>query len=264
MERNEHRQRWAARLSRASELLHQHTALARALQLYRATLEFQQNLALKSNLTFDATVPLREQIDLSEVSNAIPAILSLGLAYGTETLHGAAQDLQQMGESAWRRILSAALAGSSSLAATEDFYARACLQPVAENLQLQLSRDENHSGDTCPACGALPQAAVLRPEGEGASRWLLCSLCFCEWPFRRLVCAWCGEEDKEKLPRYSNDEWPYVHVEACDTCRHYLKAIDLSIDGLAVPLVDEAALAVLDVWATDRGYTKIIRNLLGF
>jgi hypothetical protein len=36
------------------------------------------------------------------------------------------------------------------------------------------------------------------------------------------------------------------------------------VDGLAVPLVDEVGLAVYDVWATDRGYTKIVPNLLGF
>jgi len=264
MERNEHRRRWAVRISRASELLEQHTAVVPALRLYRATLEFQQNLALQSNQIFDPQVPLREQIDLSEVSAAIPAILSLGLARGTETLKRAAQDVRQSGESAWRCILNAALTGNSSLTATEDFFVRACLQPVAENLQLQLSRDANYYGSACPACGGLPQVAVLRPEGEGSSRWLQCSFCWCEWPFRRLVCAWCGEEDKEKLPRYSNEEWPYVHVEACDTCKHYLKAIDMSIDGFAVPIVDEAALAVLDVWANDCGYTKITRNLLGF
>jgi hypothetical protein len=33
---------------------------------------------------------------------------------------------------------------------------------------------------------------------------------------------------------------------------------------LAVPLVDEAAFSVLDVWATDRHYTKIVPNLMGF
>ena len=53
-------------------------------------------------------------------------------------------------------------------------------------------------------------------------------------------------------------------VEACDNCQRYFKAVDMTIDGLAVPLVDEAALAVLDVWASGLGYTKIIRNMIGF
>jgi len=38
----------------------------------------------------------------------------------------------------------------------------------------------------------------------------------------------------------------------------------MTVDGLAVPLVDEAAFSVLDVWANDRGYKKIVPNLLGF
>jgi FdhE protein len=106
--------------------------------------------------------------------------------------------------------------------------------------------------------------AVLKPEGEGARRSLLCSFCLCEWSFRRVICPWCGEEDRERLPHYCSEEWTHVHIEACDTCKHYLKAVDLSVNGLAVPIVDEAALAVLDVWASERGYVKIIPNLIGF
>jgi hypothetical protein len=39
--------------------------------------------------------------------------------------------------------------------------------------------------------------------------------------------------------------------------------VDLTIEGRAIPLVDEVALAVLDVWAAEHGYTKIARNLMG-
>ncbi len=66
------------------------------------------------------------------------------------------------------------------------------------------------------------------------------------------------------MPRYSAAEYPYVYVEACDRCKQYLKTVDLTLDGRAVPVVDEMALAVLDVWAADHGYTKIIPNLAGF
>jgi FdhE protein len=50
-------------------------------------------------------------------------------------------------------------------------------------------------------------------------------------------------------------------VEACDSCRHYLKAIDLTLDGLAVPEVDELASVALDLWAAENGYTKLAPNL---
>jgi FdhE protein len=92
----------------------------------------------------------------------------------------------------------------------------------------------------------------------------MCSFCLREWLFRRLICPWCGEEDKEKLPRFTAERIAFIHVESCDTCKRYLKAVDMSVEGRAVPLVDEAALAVLDVWAVDRGYTKIVQNLVGF
>jgi formate dehydrogenase maturation protein FdhE len=36
------------------------------------------------------------------------------------------------------------------------------------------------------------------------------------------------------------------------------------VDGLAVPVVDEVATVPLDLWASDHGYTKVMRNIMGF
>jgi FdhE protein len=118
-------------------------------------------------------------------------------------------------------------------------------------------------GNVCPTCGEKPVAAVLRPEGDGAKRFLLCSRCFNEWEFRRLLCPSCGEEDKDRLPVYTAEEFPHIRIEACDRCKVYLKAIDLTKNGLAVPEVDELASVVLDVWASEHGYTKLQTNLFG-
>lgn len=120
----------------------------------------------------------------------------------------------------------------------------------------------SYTGPLCPLCYSRPQAAVLRPEGDGAKRLLLCSFCLTEWNFRRVVCPACAEENKDKLPRYSAADFPYVRVEACDTCKTYLKSVDLSVHGLAVPVVDEIAAAPLDLWAVDHGYSKIEPNLV--
>ena len=73
----------------------------------------------------------------------------------------------------------------------------------------------------------------------------------------------CGEEDVQKLAVYSAKEIAHVRVEACDTCHHYIKTVDLTKDGHAVPVVDELATIPLNLWAADHGYTKIQRNLLG-
>ena len=115
----------------------------------------------------------------------------------------------------------------------------------------------------CPFCGSRPVAAVLRPEGDGAKRFLLCSHCFTEWEFRRLLCPNCGEENHSQLPVYTVEEYPHIRIEACDTCRVYLKAIDLTRNGLAVPEVDELASVAVDLWAKEKGYSKLQSNLFG-
>ncbi len=54
-----------------------------------------------------------------------------------------------------------------------------------------------------------------------------------------------------------------MRVEACDTCRYYIKTIDLTKDGRAVPVVDELAAIPLSLWAAEHEYTKLSANLLG-
>jgi len=139
------------------------------------------------------------------------------------------------------------------------FFALLLLQPYAEH-----QRRLVEGGDSkCPSCGSKPVVGVLRGEGDGAKRALICSLCALEWPYRRLICANCGEEDKRKLPVYVAAQMDYIRVEACDTCGTYLKSVDLTKDGFAVPQVDEIATVALNVWADEHGYTKIETNILG-
>ncbi len=49
----------------------------------------------------------------------------------------------------------------------------------------------------------------------------------------------------------------------CDTCKQYLKTIDLTKNGLADTVVDEIAAAPLDLWAREQGYSKLELNLVG-
>ena len=92
---------------------------------------------------------------------------------------------------------------------------------------------------------------------------MICSLCGTEWIYRRIVCPNCGEADKDRLPIYKAEEIGHVRVEACDSCHSYLKSVDLTINGLAVPVVDELAAVALNVWVEETGYRKIQTNLLG-
>jgi FdhE protein len=257
--------RWDARIDRARELQQRHFAAAAPLRFYELVLGFQREMAAGCRSGLRSGAALRENIEIDSVAANFPKLLELAVQHGPEALSSRARQLQQAKRKSWEGILESGLVVSEpGLGALDAFFARVCLQPVAEELQLQLSVEGNYSKNVCPACGGSPQLAILQPEGEGASRWLLCSFCLHEWLFRRIVCPWCGEEDKEKLPRYSAEQCANVLVEACDTCRRYLKAVDMTIDGHAEPLVDEAAVAAFDVWASDRGYSKIVPNLVGF
>jgi FdhE protein len=143
------------------------------------------------------------------------------------------------------------------------FFSRVLLQPYAEYLASRGDMHVEPESRACPFCGSRPVAGVLRGEGDGGKRWLLCSVCSTEWPFRRVLCWNCGEEDKDKLPIYSAPEFPGVRLDACDTCHAYLKSVDLTKDGYAVPMVDEIATVALDIWAEEHGYGKMQANLLG-
>ena len=157
------------------------------------------------------------------------------------------------------------LSGDNNQPESISFFARVLFQPYAEALVATLNGpSSDSSASVCPVCDARPQLAVLRPEGDGGKRYLVCSFCGTEWEFRRILCPHCGEVDHQKLPRYSSEDFLALRVEACDTCKHYLKSVDMTIDGLAVPIVDEVASAPLDVWAIEHGFTKISPNLMGF
>jgi formate dehydrogenase maturation protein FdhE len=115
---------------------------------------------------------------------------------------------------------------------------------------------------SCPICGALPTVGVLREEGQGAKRTLVCALCLAERDYLRVVCLACGEQQFDALPIYTAEQFAHVRIEACESCRHYLKTIDLTKDGLAVPPVDDIASLSLDLWARERGYVRLRPNLL--
>ncbi len=65
------------------------------------------------------------------------------------------------------------------------------------------------------------------------------------------------------LPAYTTDRHPAVRIEACATCRAYVKSIDLTVDARAIPEVDDLLSLSLDVWATDRGYSRLEPGLAG-
>jgi len=154
----------------------------------------------------------------------------------------------------WQARAAAAFAGHGCERARQSRTAAPASNSAAVE-KTRLLRSESHtscgnaetSENRCPFCAGRPQLAFLRaePGAEGGNRHLLCATCLTVWPFRRVVCAHCGEERPAKLGWFHAPEFDHVRIEACDTCRHYLKGVDLTRLGLAVPLVDEIAAVAL-------------------
>ena len=145
------------------------------------------------------------------------------------------------------------------------FLPRAFLAPIAETLSDRAGPPpSDHRASECPMCGWPPVVAVLddEPEAQG-NRRLVCALCAAAWTFPRSVCPGCGVSGDAGLRFHVADTMPHVRVEACASCRAYLKSVDLRVVGLAVPLVDDLATPELDLWAVEQGLEKIVPNVLG-
>jgi FdhE protein len=148
----------------------------------------------------------------------------------------------------------------------EDYLSRAILRPYVETLRrLQKPPDRIHRRGQCPFCGGAPWVGARRDAGEmeGAKRHLACALCGVEWPFQRILCPSCFEEDPYKLPVFQNEKHPAVRIEACETCRRYVKSIDLSQDARPIPEVDDVASWSMDLWAAEQGWARLEPGLAG-
>ncbi len=293
--------KWEARIRRAQELAAVHAFAAEGLRFYERIAGFQKALyagvaASLGAARQDRQAPpgaLLQEHDLELVlllpwfASFLPFVEEIAPA----PLAQSAAELAALGVTRWQEVLEelwrAGAGSAGALSAAEGAIAWAFLQPYAEALADQLDPfgapaspgasgaagsppempAEPAPGDAtpnvCPRCSCRPQVGVLRQQGDGARRSLICALCATEWPYRRIVCAACGEESVDKLPVYVAEQLGHVRVEACDTCRHYIKTIDLTKNGHAVPVVDELAAIPLSLWADERGYVKLAPNLLG-
>jgi len=243
-----------SRISRAACLASQNPASVPLLNFYSELARFQQPIFAEFNL--------KGGTDPRGLVCYFSALMKLVSRTGTELLADFAADHLQTAKSQLD-LLVAAWEGKEALEPAARFYARVLLQPYAEYIASRGDIHTSGAGPSCPFCNARPVAGVLRGEGDGGKRWLLCSLCSTEWQYRRVLCPGCGEENKDKLPIFTASEFPAARVDACDTCKTYLKSIDLTKDGHAIPIVDEIATVALNIWAEEHDYVKLETNLLG-
>ena len=261
------RHSWENRIRRAEELAHQPPS--EVLRLYRDVLgvqkEIAEELGAASLSSRDPERLVTENFDVDIVLPLFDRLLEVLKKQAPARLCAQAKLLLDADGAQQREtLISFVSAGGIADDSPRAFFARMLLQPYVELLAAKSTRQGVHTGTSCPACARKPQLAVLYPEGDGGKRFLACSLCFTEWEFRRVLCPACGETEYTKLPRYTPDEPLAVRVEACETCKCYLKSFDMTVNGLMVPEVDEIASVALDVWAVEQGYRKIQPNVMGF
>jgi FdhE protein len=116
--------------------------------------------------------------------------------------------------------------------------------------------------DPCTFCSGPPVVSLLREAGHGARRTMVCGACLRESPALRLGCVACGEANLDKLAVFRTESADPARLDACDTCRVYVKTIDLTRDAEACPVADDIASVTLDLWAREHGYRRNCPSLL--
>ena len=257
---------WESRRRRAERLASERPESNELLTFYAALVRSQSEI-YEYLRTRENWLPSGELArDLPELRRVWPNLLHTIEASGPEVLVNEAKQLSKASEGEVTEILMEYWHAPSDL----QFFPKAFLQPYAGWLReigakphsRKLASGENR----CPFCCGKPQVSILQikeTSSESGGRDLICATCLSPWPFRRVVCASCLEENPAQIGYYHTSEYDHIRIEACDTCKQYIKGIDLTRYGLADSVVDEIAAAPLDIWARERGYIKIELNLVG-
>jgi FdhE protein len=263
-----------ARIRRAEKLIAEKSSASELLSFYKRIASFQKSFLaqIAAAGAEQAEIPqfgsLRESLDLTLLLPHFRNYLSLVEQNAPNALAAAAREIAALPADSWIAILTAYWENGGlfdqQIGAFAQFFPRAFLQPYAGYVARQTAVPPVLvTLRVCPLCSGRALFGVLRLEGDGGKRYMVCSFCGYEWEFRRILCPTCGEEEEKKLPVYVAEQFPHVRVEACETCKFFVRTIDLTKDGHAVPIVDDLAAIPLTLWANVHGYSRLQPNLLG-
>ena len=281
--------KWRDRRRRSDELAERWSFAAEVLRFYGKLLAAQEEAYVAAL----EDVPEAARIAAYAAERVLPRIVELSVAEGPAAMTGGVLELFDQADCV--ALLAGWLRGDE-LAGYERYLARAAVTPVLEALAAAgstLERIGPEDGRHCPRCGGVPQLGFFAASPEDlvtAHRFLECARCATSWPFARMTCAGCGELDSAKLGVFSElgtsqaersgkliksdpankavaveaARFPHVRIDSCGSCAQYLLTIDLERDARAVPVVDEIGALPLDLYAKERGLTKIVPNVMGF
>ena len=248
---------WDKQINRANELAGD-SAANELLTFYASLLSAQRDI-------YELLCQHVGAVDVELLSNAMPLLLRSIEGTASPQL---SDEMQTLKTSAPGYISNMLLEYANHRLPTR-FFAKALFQPYGrwcwENDVKPIGAKPPANERHCHSCGGLAQVSIRveSDSADGGSRNLLCATCLYEWPYRRVACASCGEEVPAKLAYFKAEQFAHIKVEICETCRRYVKSVDLTELGNASPLVDDVGSASLDLWAVERGYTKLEINLVG-
>jgi formate dehydrogenase maturation protein FdhE len=277
---------WAERRRRVRELRARHGFARQLLDFYGALLAAQQRAFEEAA----AASPPPEALASYTAELVLPSVVDVSVAAGPDRLR--AEVIRRMQSGDGHEIVDRWIEGADQ-PLVDRFLARASLGPVLEALGPDARRECAGPRDTrhCSDCGGPPQVSFFERSPDDLAtgpRQLLCARCGKTWGYARTTCAGCGEDSSARLNVFSergtasgdrgslirglagptiarsDAVFPHMRIEACDTCRKYLLTVDVASEPGAVPVVDEMSAIPLDLFARERGYTKITTNLMGF
>lgn len=277
--------RWSLRRKRAEELRERWSFAAEVLAFYAAIADVQEAAFVA---VFD-NLPSPQSLSAYAAERVVPRIVETSIANGPPAMTDSV--LGSFHEADFEGVIDSWLRGEE-LGAVERYLARAATGPILEalvandaELPYNGPRDDCH----CPRCGGAAQLSYFAPSREDlvtAHRFLECSRCATTWTFPRMTCASCGEAETARLKVFgeigaaqadisgklvksaadgvASAHFPHLRIDGCATCSRYVLTIDLERDPRAIPIVDEIASVPLDLYAKERGMTKLVPNLMGF
>ena len=252
---------WARRHRRARLLAERYAFAAELLRLYDALLDVQEPAFMTAR--DDRPDPAR--LAAYAADRVMGGVIEATIKAGPAALGAAVRERRRDGDLA--ELVAKWLAGDAQ-APVDQYLGRAAAAPVLE--ALGDGAGEACAGGPaergCPRCGGLPQVSYLTDAGEtlvSGPRMLLCCRCGESWVHQRMTCPGCGEQATSKLPIFADAErFPHLRADACESCRTYLITIDLRKEAGAVPVVDELVALPLDLSVKERGFAKIVPNLM--
>lgn len=259
-----------ARIARARALAEARPAGAEVLNFYAAVAAAQRDLLFEAAQMADSAGgdgTFAAAVDRLAPAGLVEPFLDRLRAAAPSRVAASLAALHDRSVADWQQVCAEVArtpTGGPGAAPAATFVAEALLQPFAEAWAAGATGAPIAGPDAlcCPRCGGRAVAGVLRERGHGAGRFLVCGLCASEWSVPRVVCPACRESRVEALPVFRDGDLPAVRLDVCETCRIYVKGVDLSVDGHADAVVDDLATVPLDLWAAGQGYARPRPNLL--